>query len=80
MGHCVEVYCQQFDVDKAHLFNRKVGTPFIGDIKQFVVERGGRCARCGVQCCSGNFAQLRKAEQVSKASAPAGALFRPAAR
>eukprot|EP00969_Alexandrium_andersonii_P242927 10731608-Alexandrium_andersonii.AAC.1 len=57
-----------------------VGTPFVGDAKKFVLECGGHCARCGAQCCSGNFTQLRTAEQVSKASAPAGALFRPAAR
>eukprot|EP00969_Alexandrium_andersonii_P265217 11720910-Alexandrium_andersonii.AAC.1 len=33
MDQCVEVYCQQFDVEKAHLSNRKVGTPFAGDVK-----------------------------------------------
>eukprot|EP00969_Alexandrium_andersonii_P007319 318840-Alexandrium_andersonii.AAC.1 len=28
VGKCVEVYCQQFDVEKAHLSKREVGTPF----------------------------------------------------
>eukprot|EP00969_Alexandrium_andersonii_P226732 10012673-Alexandrium_andersonii.AAC.1 len=80
MEQCVEVYCQQFDVVKAQLPKRKVGTPFADDVKNTVLECGGHCTRCGAQCCSGHFIQLPKAEQASKASAPAGALFRPAAR
>eukprot|EP00969_Alexandrium_andersonii_P167393 7399783-Alexandrium_andersonii.AAC.1 len=76
MDQCVEVYCQQFDVVKAQRSKRKVGTPFADDVKKFVLECGGHCARCGAQCCSGNFTQLCEAEQVSKASAPAGALMK----
>eukprot|EP00969_Alexandrium_andersonii_P077046 3396818-Alexandrium_andersonii.AAC.1 len=63
MDQCVEVYCQQFDVVKAQLSKRKVGAPFAGDAEKFVLECGGHCARRGAQCCSGNFTQLRKAEQ-----------------
>eukprot|EP00969_Alexandrium_andersonii_P338723 14970765-Alexandrium_andersonii.AAC.1 len=72
MEQRVEVYCQQFDVVKAQLSKRKVDAPFADDVKKSVLERGGHCTRCGAQCCSGNFTQSRKAEQVSKASAPAG--------
>eukprot|EP00969_Alexandrium_andersonii_P041546 1821435-Alexandrium_andersonii.AAC.1 len=70
MSQCAGVDCQQFDVDKAHLPKRKVGAPFADDVNKFALERGGRCARCGAQCCSGNYTQSCKAEQVSKASAP----------
>eukprot|EP00969_Alexandrium_andersonii_P002499 108786-Alexandrium_andersonii.AAC.1 len=63
MDQCVEVYCQQFDVVKSQLSKRKVGMPFAGAAKKFVLECGGRCTRCGAQCCSGNCTQLRKAEQ-----------------
>eukprot|EP00969_Alexandrium_andersonii_P149223 6598681-Alexandrium_andersonii.AAC.1 len=34
MEQCVEVYCQQFDVVKAQLSRRKVGTPFADDVQK----------------------------------------------
>eukprot|EP00969_Alexandrium_andersonii_P097933 4323295-Alexandrium_andersonii.AAC.1 len=40
VGQRVEVHCQQFDVDKARLPKRKVGAPFAGDVKKFVMECG----------------------------------------
>eukprot|EP00969_Alexandrium_andersonii_P197775 8736910-Alexandrium_andersonii.AAC.1 len=63
VDQCVNEYCQQFDVVKSQLSKRKVGTPFADDAKKFVLERGGHCTRCGAQCRSGNFTQLRTAEQ-----------------
>eukprot|EP00969_Alexandrium_andersonii_P121109 5353418-Alexandrium_andersonii.AAC.1 len=68
MEQYVEVYCQQFDVAKAQLSRRKVGTPFADDVKNTVLECGGHCTSCA------------RRNGGSKASAPAGALFRPAAR
>eukprot|EP00969_Alexandrium_andersonii_P041277 1809463-Alexandrium_andersonii.AAC.1 len=63
MDQRIEVHGQQADIDKAHLPKRKVGAPFPDDAEKFVLERGGPCARCGAQFCSGNFARLRKEEQ-----------------
>eukprot|EP00969_Alexandrium_andersonii_P106508 4698861-Alexandrium_andersonii.AAC.1 len=63
MDQCVEVHCQQFDVVKAQLSKSKVGAPFAGDAKKFVSECGGHCTKCGTQCCSGNFTQVRAAGQ-----------------
>eukprot|EP00969_Alexandrium_andersonii_P323108 14276574-Alexandrium_andersonii.AAC.1 len=54
------------------LSKREVGAPFADDAKKFVLEYGGHCKICGTQCRSGNFAQLRKAEQVQKAGDPVG--------
>eukprot|EP00969_Alexandrium_andersonii_P215601 9522603-Alexandrium_andersonii.AAC.1 len=60
---CVEVCCQQFVVAKAQLSRRKVGPPFADDVKKTVLECSGHCTRCGAQCRSGHFTQLRKADQ-----------------
>mgnify|MGYP003323707049 CR=1 FL=1 len=80
LSQCVEVYCKEFNVDRASLRKKAVSTPFLSGKEEYVHECGGHCSKCGALCCSGNRDDLRKIEREKERHAHPGSLHKPASR